>query len=71
MWNGFLTMFLEHELKEFNHAFMPQRGTNTALAELIMNVVDKKYVYEFDIKGFFNNVSINSVFEALRARGMP
>jgi hypothetical protein len=30
MWNGFLTIFLEEELKKFNHAYLPKRGTLTA-----------------------------------------
>jgi retron-type reverse transcriptase len=71
MWNGFLTMFLEEELKKFNHAYMPRVGTSTALKDLILKVLDKKYIYEFDIKGFFNNVDITNTMTALRQRGMP
>jgi len=70
MWNNFLVMFLQTTLKRFNHAYMPGRGTNTALRDWVMKVLDAKYVYEFDIKGFFNNVSIHGVIEDLRQRGM-
>lgn len=34
-------------------------------------VLPAKYVYEFDIKGFFNNVSILQVISLLRERGVP
>lgn len=30
-----------------------------------------KYVYEFDIKGFFNNVKIGEVVRLLQEKGMP
>jgi len=71
MWNGFLTLFLEEELKEFNHAYMPKVGTITAIKDFITKVRHKKFIYEFDIKGFFNNVSIFGVCQQLRDRGLP
>jgi len=71
MWNGFLTIFLEEELKEFNHAYMPNVGTLTAWKDFIIKVRSSKFIYEFDIKGFFNNVSIYKTMHALRDRGMP
>lgn len=71
MWNGFLTLFLEHEIKPFNHAFMPRVGTNTALKSFIVNVLPYSNIYEFDLKGFFPNVSIPKVLEMLKDRGMP
>lgn len=71
MWNGFLTLFLEHELKKFNHAYMPAVGTKTGLKAFVINVLPKSYVYEFDLQGFFNNVSIPEVNRLLRERGMP
>jgi len=64
-------MFLENELKQFNHAYMPRVGTNTALRDLVLKVLDRKFIYEFDIQGFFNNVSLIGTVKALLARGMP
>jgi sulfur transfer protein SufE len=61
---------LEEELKKFNHAYMPKVGTMTAIRDLITKVRHSKYIYEFDIKGFFNNVSINDTIAKLRERGM-
>jgi len=71
MWNGFLTLFLEEEIKKYNHAYMPGVGTKTAIQQLITDTVKHKHVYEFDLKGFFNNVDIDSVIKKLLERGMP
>lgn len=71
MWNGFLTLFLEEEIRKYNHAYMPGVGTTTAIRQLITEVVSHKFIYEFDIKGFFNNVSIYKTVASLRERGMP
>lgn len=64
-------MFVEEEIKKFNHAYMPGKGTITALAQLVKEVTNYKYIYEFDIKGFFNNVQISEVKRLLKERGMP
>jgi len=66
-----LTLFLEKELKECNHAFMPKVGTNTALRDLALNVPQAKFVYEFDLEHYFGNVSIVDVMFGLAKRGMP
>lgn len=71
LWNGFLVLFVEEELKLFNHAYTPGVGTKTCLTEWVNKVLPAKYVYEFDIKGFFNNVSINLVMDILKEKGMP
>jgi len=37
----------------------------------VTKVLPAKYVYEFDLKGFFNNVRISTVMQLLEARGLP
>lgn len=71
LWNNFLVMFLQEEISKYNHAYVPGSGTNTALKDWVTSVLSSKYVYEFDLKGFFNNVPIESVIDSLRDRGMP
>jgi hypothetical protein len=71
MWNGFLTLFLENELKKYNHAFMPKVGTNTALKDFATNIPKARYVYEFDFEGYFPSVSIIDVIFKLAKRGTP
>lgn len=53
-----------------NHAYQPGKGTATALKELT-TLRNYKYIYEFDLKGFFDNVDIYDVSEALKTRGVP
>jgi hypothetical protein len=64
-------MFLEDEIKKYNHAYLPGSGTNSALKHFVTDVIKAKYVYEFDFKGFFNNVSITDTIFSLEVRGMP
>lgn len=71
MWNNFLTMAIRPELEKFNHGFMPGRGTTTAWKELIERVLDKKYIYEFDLKQFFSGVSHIKVLETLQKLEVP
>jgi len=62
---------LSDELKSFNHAFMPNVGTNTALSQFANDIPQAKYVYEFDIRQFFPTVNIVEVLKFLAARGVP
>jgi hypothetical protein len=71
MWNGFITLFLENEIRKYNHAFLPRSGTITALKEFAEVIPQAKFVYEFDLRGFFNQVSIHKVLNMLYTRGMP
>jgi hypothetical protein len=50
---------------------MPKVGTNTALSEFVQKIPSAKYIYEFDLVGYFNNVSIIDVLERLAQRGAP
>jgi len=71
MWNGFLVLFLQEEIKKYNHAYLPGSGTNTALKDWVNLVLSAKNVYEFDLKGFFNNVPLPLIKKLLKRRGMP
>jgi hypothetical protein len=50
---------------------MPGVGTKTAIQQLVSDSVNHQYIYEFDLKGFFNNVDIDAVMKLLLERGMP
>jgi len=64
-------MFVKEKLITFNHAFMVGRGTKSAIEELINRASKAKYIYEFDLKGFFDNVPIFGTIDILRKWGMP
>ena len=65
-----LTLFTRERI-EFNHAYQPGKGCLTAWRDLINTGLKKKYIYEFDLKGFFDNVEIPKVTELLEKWGTP
>jgi hypothetical protein len=72
MTNSFLVWFMEPIHQECQHAYRPGRGTGTAWRSLIQNnVLRKPYVYEYDLKGFFDNVKVEPILEFLQSKGMP
>jgi len=48
------------------HAYLPGRGTKTAWQEIIAKVIKAKNIYETDLKGFFDNISIFEINNILR-----
>jgi hypothetical protein len=50
---------------------MPKVGTNTALKSFVEKVPSAQFIYEFDLVGYFNNVSIVDVLQGLAKRGTP
>jgi hypothetical protein len=61
MWSNFLTLYFRKDLEEFNHGFLPGKGTTSAWKEIIKKVLNKRYIYEFDLKQFFPSVNPNAV----------
>lgn len=53
------------------HAYIPGKGVLTAWREVLKNILKYKYVYETDIKSFFDNVSIHYVLDRLEDKGIP
>jgi len=51
---------------DWQHGFRPRRGTLTAWRVVLSEVVSAKYVYEFDLKAFFDTVSPAQVLNLLR-----
>jgi len=50
------------------HGYFPGRGCHTAWEEIIKNLSKYKYVYEFDLKGFFDNVDLNVIQKVLKEK---
>lgn len=71
MWANWLTMYFQRDVQKFNHAYTPGHGTVTAWKEVIEKVLKKPYIYEFDLKSFFDNVKINLVRDKLWERLVP
>jgi hypothetical protein len=72
MWNNFLYTFLEKKFSPSQHGCMPNRGTLTAWKEfMIKKIYKKKYIYEIDLKKFFDGIHINSIEEKLLSLKVP
>lgn len=53
------------------HAYFPQRGVHTAW-QSVFERIDSPNIYEFDLKGFFDNVSLEFMYKVLvRDYGYP
>jgi hypothetical protein len=57
-------------LEENQHAYTPQRGVITAWNSLLAQI-SKPYIYEFDLKGFFDNVDLKYNKKVLVEEGFP
>lgn len=71
MYSNFLGILLREELATFNHAYISKSGTLSCITDWITKAIKAPWVYEFDIKGFFDNVSINETMDKLEERGLP
>lgn len=63
--NGFLVEILRSSLLNSQHAYIPKKGTMTAWREVIEKVQKYKFIYETDLKGFFNEVSVWKILDIL------
>lgn len=69
--NKFLLKYLRTKLNHSQHAYKPYHGTITAWIELFSKIFKYKYIYEFDLKGFFPNVNPEFCYEILKDNGVP
>jgi uncharacterized protein YbcI len=66
MLNNMLIIRYEEELLPSQHAYIPGRGTKTAWQQIISEVIKAKNIYETDLKGFFDNISIYKINNILK-----
>lgn len=66
--NGFFVEILKSSLISTQHAYVPGKGTMTAWKEVIAKVMNYKYIYETDLKGFFDNVSVWKILDILESK---
>jgi retron-type reverse transcriptase len=71
MWQNVITQKCLPELSMNQHGFLPGRGVITAWRDIFTNVVDKDNIYEYDLKGFFDNVSLKAIEQWLLDIGCP
>jgi len=71
MYANFLSFFLKDQFPH-QHGFLPGRGTLTAWKEIFeRKLIEKDYIFEWDFKGFFDNIYVDRITNALKRRGVP
>jgi retron-type reverse transcriptase len=71
MWAWFLSTLIDPLLPDSQHGFRKKRGVWSAWAEILLLSSKFKFAYEFDLKGFFNNISPRYVDQVLGIAGFP
>lgn len=66
-----LVELLGHEMGKDQHAYLPGRGVKTAWQSLIMKINKYKYVYETDLKNYFNEVNNRLCSKIMERNGVP
>lgn len=70
--NILLEVFVTGGWYESQHAYKSFRGTQTVWRIILGKIIrQEKNIYEYDLKGFFNTVRLESVSRALRAYKVP
>jgi hypothetical protein len=71
MYANFLEQFVRPSLKANQHAYSFGKGTYTAWKSLVSKINKYKYIYEYDLKGCFDNISVDHITEYLKTLGSP
>jgi len=71
LWNQVLSIYLQHDINKSQHGFMPGKGTMTAWMEILEKVITKDNIYEYDLSGCFDRISISRLDSLLEKRKTP
>lgn len=72
MYNNFIHLYMADHVLPSQHGFIPGRGTLTAWKYMFENdLLDRKWIYECDLRNFFNEVSQMMVFNPMKRAGVP
>ena len=69
--HNFMSVFLEGVITDRQHAYQPGKGCLTAWREVISKLHKYPNIWEFDLKGCFDEISIDWVTKKLRDLGVP
>lgn len=64
----FISFLVDPELNDNQHGFRPGRGTMSAWKKILSEVIGEKDIYEFDLKGFFDNIKQDFVWNMLKSK---
>jgi len=68
--NQCLVMRLAPKLRPNQHGFVPNKGTLTAWIEILTKVIDSPNIYEYDLKGYFDNLHQHFLMKSLELMGV-
>lgn len=71
MWNNIFSIYLENLLPTSQHGFRPKKGTLSAWREILEKVVNKKNIWEFDLKQFFDTVDLVALKQQMQIYKFP
>lgn len=71
MWALYLRFIIDPLLPEWQFGFRPKRNIVQVWNIIFREFSAFKFIYEFDLKGFFNNVSPRYITDVLRASAFP
>lgn len=70
MFQNILTMWLGPHITENNHGFLPGKGVLTAWQQIMNEALTSDYIYEYDLKNFFGQISLDFIHDTMIAYGM-
>jgi len=70
MWNNLIVWYRMDKIKS-QHAYQPGLGVGTAWGELYSKLESSENIYEFDLKGFFDNVDLMYTKKRMIEMGIP
>lgn len=70
MMNNIITHIRTKSEKDIQHAYIPGRGVITAWQELV-KALEVPNIYEYDLKSFFDEVSVRNIVKELQIMGFP
>jgi hypothetical protein len=68
--NGWLLHWLKPFMHPSQHGFIPGKGTDTAWQEVIDKVIPTKYIYEVDLKEFYDRINLDYLRNFLIKTGL-
>lgn len=72
--NNFIMLYMESRKvfkSERQHGFRSHKGTGTAWKDIFSKVIKSDWIFEFDLKRCFDNISVKGISKALRKEKVP
>lgn len=69
--NSILQEYNERFDHPHQHGFIRQRGTHTAWKQIHTEVLNHRYIYEFDLRKFFDSINLDYLRHTLHEMGYP